>query len=78
MTNEAFLLLVLIILILGVVPAWPYSNTWGYGPTGSLTLLLAILLVWVLIGGRPLFKSTANDLRSAGRSAADSIRGAVQ
>ena len=89
MTNETLMLLMLIVLVLGVLPAWPYSNTWGYGPTGGVVLVLVILLVWVLSEGRPLFRSTANDLRataqdaghdlqSAGRNAASSIRGAVQ
>jgi hypothetical protein len=89
MTNEALLLLILIILILGVLPAWPYSNSWGYGPTGGLTLVLVILLVWVLAEGRPLFRSTGEDLKAAvqdtgqdlqaaGQSAADSIRRTVQ
>jgi len=89
MTNEALLLLVLIILILGVLPAWPYSSAWGYGPTGGLAVILVILLLWVIAGGRPLFRSTAQDLKttvqdagqdlqSAGRNAADSIRNAVQ
>ena len=89
MTNESLLLLVLIILILGVLPAWPYSGSWGYGPTGGLTFVLVILLIWVLVEGRPLFRSTGEDLKaavqdtghdlqSAGRDAADSIRHTVQ
>jgi hypothetical protein len=89
MTNESLLLLVLIILILGVLPAWPYSSSWGYGPTGGLTLVLAILLIVVLVQGRPLFRSTGDDLKAAvqdtghdlqatGRDAADSLRRAVQ
>lgn len=89
MTNEAFLLLVLIILILGVLPAWPYSSEWGYRPTSGLAVILVILLLWVIVGGRPLFRNTAedmkatvqdagHDLQSAGHKAADSIRNAFQ
>jgi hypothetical protein len=89
MTNESMLMLVLIILILGVLPAWPYSNSWGYGPTGGLAVVLVILLIFVVADGRPLFRSTGDDLKaavqdtghdlqSAGRSAASSVRDAVQ
>jgi hypothetical protein len=89
MTNDALLLIVLIILILGVLPAWPYSSTWGYGPTGGLVMVVLILLICVASQGRPLFRSTADDakatmqdaghdLQSAGRDAADSIRRTVQ
>ncbi len=89
MTDEALVFLVLIVLILGILPTWPYSKSWGYGPTSGLALVLAILLIWVLAGGRPLFRSTdqdvrptmqdaGHDLQSAGRNAADSIRNAFQ
>lgn len=89
MTNESLMLLVLIILILGVLPSWPYSNTWGYAPTGGLTLVLVVLLIWVVADGRPLFRSTGEDLKataqdaghdlqSAGRDAASSIRSGLQ
>jgi len=43
------LLIVLIILLLGAVPAWPYSRSWGYYPSGGLGLLLVIVLVLVLM-----------------------------
>lgn len=89
MTNETLLLIVLIILILGALPAWPYSTSWGYAPTGGLAVVLIVLLIWASVEGRPLFRSTSEDLRatvqdtghdlqSAGRDAADSIRHAVQ
>lgn len=44
------LLIVLIILLLGAVPAWPHSRNWGYGPSGGLGLILVILLILVLLG----------------------------
>jgi hypothetical protein len=44
------LLIVLILLVFGAVPAWPYSRGWGYGPTGLLGLLLVVLLVMMLFG----------------------------
>jgi hypothetical protein len=45
------LLIVLIVLILlGVVPVWPHSRRWGYGPSGGLGLVLLILVVLLLTG----------------------------
>ena len=43
------LLLVLILLLLGSVPAWPYSRNWGYAPSGGLGLIVVIVLVLVLM-----------------------------
>jgi Protein of unknown function (DUF3309) len=43
------LLIVLIILLLGAVPAWPHSRSWGYYPSGGLGLLLVIVLVLLLM-----------------------------
>jgi hypothetical protein len=43
------LLIVLIILLLGAVPAWPHSRNWGYYPSGGLGLIIVILLVLVLM-----------------------------
>jgi hypothetical protein len=44
------LLIILVLLLLGALPAWPHSRSWGYGPTGGLGLVLAIVLVLVLLG----------------------------
>lgn len=44
------LLIVLILLLLGAVPAWPHSRNWGYGPSGGLGLVLVIILVLMLVG----------------------------
>ena len=43
------LLIVLILLLLGAVPAWPHSRNWGYAPSGGLGLILVIVLVLVLM-----------------------------
>ncbi len=43
------LLVLLIILLLGAVPAWPYSRSWGYGPSGGVGLILLIVLVLLLL-----------------------------
>jgi len=42
------LLVILILMLLGAVPAWPYSRNWGYGPSGGLGLVVVVLLVLVL------------------------------
>lgn len=47
------LLLILVLLFLGAVPAWPYARTWGYGPSGLLGLVLLIFLVLLLMGMIP-------------------------
>jgi hypothetical protein len=44
------LLIILILLLLGSVPAWPHSRGWGYYPSGGLGLLLAIVLILLLLG----------------------------
>jgi len=44
------LLIILILLLVGALPTWPYSSGWGYYPTGGLGLLFIILLVLVLMG----------------------------
>ena len=43
------LLVLLIILLLGAVPAWPYSRNWGYGPSGGLGLVVLIVIVLLLL-----------------------------
>ncbi len=47
------LLIVLVVLLLGAVPAYPYSRNWGYGPSGLIGLLLVVLVVMLLIGSIP-------------------------
>ena len=44
------LLIILILLLLGAVPAWPHSRSWGYGPSGGLSLVVVILVVLLLMG----------------------------
>jgi len=43
------LLIVLILLLLGAVPAWPHSRNWGYAPSGGLGLILLIVIVLLLL-----------------------------
>jgi hypothetical protein len=50
MSIGLILLIIVVLLLLGVIPAWPHSRGWGYGPSGGLGLVLVILLVLVLLG----------------------------
>jgi hypothetical protein len=44
------LLIVLILALAGVIPAWPHSSGWGYGPSGGVGLVLVILIILLLLG----------------------------
>jgi Protein of unknown function (DUF3309) len=44
------LLILLVLMLIGALPAWPHSRSWGYYPSGGLGLVLVILLVLVLLG----------------------------
>jgi hypothetical protein len=50
MTLGTFLLILLIVMLIGALPAWPYSRGWGYGPGGMLGTVLIVLLVLTLMG----------------------------
>ncbi|MBO6677661.1 DUF3309 family protein [Parvibaculum sp.] len=47
---STFLLIILILLILGAIPAWPHSRSWGYAPSGLLSVLLIVMIVLLLTG----------------------------
>src|SRR5580704_8074290 len=49
-TMRLLILILLIVLLLGALPTWPYSAGWGYYPSGGLGLLVVILIVVLLIG----------------------------
>ena len=50
MTISTLLIIILILILLGAVPAWPLSRGWGYGPSGIVGVLLVVLLVLMLMG----------------------------
>jgi hypothetical protein len=50
MSLGTILLIVLILILLGVIPAWPHSRSWGYGPTGGLGLVVVIIVILLLLG----------------------------
>lgn len=50
MTLGTILLIIIVLALIGVLPTWPHSRSWGYGPSGGLGLLLVILIVLLLLG----------------------------
>ena len=44
------LVVLLILLLVGAIPSWPHSRSWGYGPSGGLGLVVVILIVLLLMG----------------------------
>jgi hypothetical protein len=50
MTTGTLLLIILVLIIIGAVPVWPYSQSWGYGPSGVLGLILVVFLILLLVG----------------------------
>jgi uncharacterized protein DUF3309 len=44
------LLVILLLMLIGAIPTWPHSRSWGYGPSGGLGLVLLILLILMLAG----------------------------
>jgi hypothetical protein len=44
------LLIVLVLALVGVIPTWPHSSSWGYGPSGGIGLVLLIVLILLLLG----------------------------
>ena len=50
MSIGTILLVILVLLLIGALPAWPHSRSWGYGPTGGLGLVLVIVIILLLMG----------------------------
>jgi hypothetical protein len=50
MPLTTLLIIVLVLILIGAIPSWPYSRNWGYGPSGIVGVLLVVLLVLVLMG----------------------------
>jgi hypothetical protein len=44
------LLIILLLLLIGVIPSWPHSRGWGYGPSGVIGLVLVVVVVLLLLG----------------------------
>ncbi|MDT3679118.1 MAG: DUF3309 family protein [Burkholderiaceae bacterium] len=50
MALSTILLIVLVVLLIGAIPSWPYSSGWGYGPSGILGVILVVVIVLALMG----------------------------
>ena len=50
MSLRTILLIILVLMLIGAIPTWPHSRTWGYGPSGGLGLVLIIVIVLLLLG----------------------------
>ncbi|MDZ4200831.1 MAG: DUF3309 domain-containing protein [Gallionella sp.] len=50
MSIETILLLIVVLMLVGAVPLWPHSKAWGYGPSGGIGLVLAVLIILALMG----------------------------
>ncbi len=50
MSIGTILMIILILVLLGALPVWPYSSSWGYYPSGGLGLLLVIIVILLLLG----------------------------
>lgn len=51
MSLTTILLIIVILILIGVFPAWPHSRGWGYGPSGILGVILVVVLILVLVRG---------------------------
>lgn len=51
MSLTTILLIIVVLALLGVIPAWPHARRWGYGPMGGLGLVLVIVLIVILVRG---------------------------
>ncbi len=50
MTIGTILVIILLLALVGAIPAWPHSRGWGYGPSGGVGLILLIVLILLLLG----------------------------
>ncbi len=50
MSLSLILLIVVVLLLIGAIPAWPHSRKWGYGPSGLLGVILVVLIILALTG----------------------------
>jgi len=50
MTIGTIILILLVLLLVGAIPAWPYSRSWGYGPSGIVGVIVVVLLILFAMG----------------------------
>ena len=47
---ETFLLVVVVLMLIGAIPTWPHSRSWGYAPSGGIGLVLLVLIILLVMG----------------------------
>ena len=50
MSLGTILLIILVLALLGIIPIWPHSRSWGYGPSGGIGLIVLIIVILLLLG----------------------------
>ncbi len=50
MSLGTILLIILVLILVGIIPAWPHSSSWGYGPSGIVGVILVVLVILLLLG----------------------------
>jgi len=50
MSLGTILLVILILMLIGAIPSWPHSRSWGYGPSGLLSIVLIVIIILLLTG----------------------------
>jgi len=50
MSLGTILLIILVLMLIGAIPSWPHSRSWGYGPSGGIGLILVIVIVLLILG----------------------------
>lgn len=50
MSLGTILLIILILMLIGTIPSWPHSRSWGYGPSGGIGLIVVVLVILLLLG----------------------------
>ncbi|MBE0583762.1 MAG: DUF3309 domain-containing protein [Desulfofustis sp.] len=50
MSIGALLLIILVLALVGIIPIWPHSRSWGYAPSGGIGLILLILIILLVLG----------------------------
>ncbi len=50
MTLSTLLIIILVLILIGAVPSWPYSRGWGYGPSGIVGVILVVVIILLLMG----------------------------
>lgn len=50
MSLGTILLIIVVLMLIGAIPSWPHSRSWGYGPSGGIGLVLLILIILLLMG----------------------------